>query len=186
MHHFHPLSFSQNLRLTFNHSGLSRSPCDICLRCCERAFWTSLFQDFDSIAFPPISSLHSICSHQGRDVSTCAVCWPRVADTLFCLADIVCVCVCFSHQLHNSLTTHTPRFASILLFPGHEMDYANLEGILTFRGGKWLSKRDHTILLNKCLYVEMKNVDYPWQMYSNNQIFSENLQCSSSVSFIKL
>ena len=99
---------------------------------------------------------------------------------------ILCVCVCFSHQLQNSLTTHTPRFASILLFPGHEMDYANLEGILTFRGGKWLSKRDRTILLNKCLYVEMKNVDYPWQMNSNNQIFSENLQCSSSVSFIKL
>lgn len=151
MHHFHPLSFSQNLHLTFSHSGLSRSPRDICLRCCERAFWTSLFQDFDSIAFPPINSLHSICSHQGRDIYFYLSCLlTGSCRYLFCLADILCVCV-FSHQLQNSLTTHTPRFASILMFPGHEMDYANLEDILTFRGGKLLSERDDTILLNKCL-----------------------------------
>lgn len=66
---------------------------------------------------------------------------------LFCLADILSF---FSHQLQNILTTHIPRFASILRFPGPEMVYANLESIPTFRGEKWLFNLDNTI----CLWVE--------------------------------
>lgn len=101
------LSFSQNLPLDIQSLWAVEVP----MWHFSEMLWKSVLNIFISgfwqHCLPTHQLPHSICSHQGKRHSACGMRWPRVADTLFCLADIVCVCVCFSHQLQNSLTTHT-------------------------------------------------------------------------------